>query len=377
MAKKPLLEENRLMGHAWPDGVPTEERALLFSLSEDRAKDLLRRLAAVLVAERPDQTSMNELAQSAGVSRTLFFEMRRRWAQRRSLSSLTSFKRVAARDVVHRGQGPEIAQLAADLVRTTPDYVAAGVVAREVAREVRNPNAYRAALRHVRRLRQQAGTDPQYLSMNYGQVIIIDMTAVCVRRGPGPKLALGDAVFVLERASGLVLAATLISNDDPIATQRSAAKQAIVFLADQIIDRSGTDLHCAETELVVADAPSAVTERLNEELESDPNVRVVDQGARRFGERIVSRFGSRFGRLEFTPRSTGKNRQTGLSEQVPLMPVPYAEAILASEVAHHNEPLLSALQETASTGGLELLPSGSLGIRLQLVASALGASFVT
>lgn len=318
---------------------------------------VLRRLDALLDADETGHPPMVELARRAGLGRAAFFDTRRRWLEERSLAAIIPFSRVPAREAVDRGATRPAAARVAELVRRSPDFVAAGAIARELMREVGAGLAFPTALRLVRKERSLAALEPGYLVANYGRVLLVDACAIGipVERPGGSGAAI--AALVIERASRLVLAAIAGAPDGIATLQNDAIGAAIAMVANNGVDRAAD----SSTTLEVVMAEGA-----EPRLQRGPHTggAVLDLargGDRRFGQRVVSLLGSRMGRLELLPRSTMTGALgAGLAGRN-LAPVTDAHAaLLVAEAAReHNVKVLAALR-AAEASGLPLVGRGKI-----------------
>lgn len=356
---------------AWPAGVPPEEKAEYLALSPEKARNVTRRLVAILDAEENDPRPIEELARNAGVSRSLFFELKRRWGLARSLSAIIPYRRVPSRGPTDRGRGLDIARHAAELVSQTPDYVAAGVVAREVAKLVGNPNAYRAALRHVRLARLNLSADPGYLAANYAQEVIIDLCACSLLQDNRLQMRLPDVAVVFDRASRLILGMAPVAPGKALNAQKMAAEQAISFLRDNRLDRPGDQVSRSVVEFVVGETNKSIAVRLMARFEKTPELNAVTGSARRYGQSITALIGARMGRLIFMPRSTGVAHEAALTATGDPLTTTDALIQISKEVALHNEPVLMRLRAAQTANRINLVPEGIMTKRLSLVIGAL------
>ncbi len=359
-----------LLSRAFPGGPSTQDRTLIQSLSAEGAENVLRRLSAVLESEKPDAPTGTELAALAGISIRLFYDLKRRWKRERSLAVLVPFQQPKRLSPLNQGAGHEIARVAGELAAATPDYVAAGVIAREVARRIEGPNAFRSALRHVRMARLRLSKDIAYLGSNYAQNITCDVSSISIPAFGNPQMAVPGVAFVMERASRLVLSAVVVSSAGVLAAQRKAAVSAIEFLSEQRVDRlAGVGQHI-ETEFVLGDCPQDTLECIRGRLFGTPGLDLIDNGSRRFGQRLVSLLGSRVGKIAFAPRFTAERAKlTGALEPSGL--ANHAQALIGLEFERHNEPILAVLEEVRFKN-LELIADGAMAARLKLIADTLG-----
>lgn len=283
-----------LLARAWPNGVPSSELALLRSLPPDRAAKTLRRLAAVLSAEAG--RNIGDLAADAGMDRHHFFRLRSRWRSMRSLRSIAPF---AGRKQRRSGSNA-LDVLAAELLSSSDAERSAGSLADALIDASGGELGRTLALRTIRRARMRESTRPSNLARLFGRAMLVDLSAIDmpIGHGPGPgRYAL--AAFVVERSTGLILGHAAGHDHEAVGLQREALSRAWDGLAPFGL----TSSERSSTEFVAADGDDEWRASLRR-CAASPNVRVVDSGSRRFGERLVSIVGQRVGRVVLRPRAS-------------------------------------------------------------------------
>lgn len=341
-------DHEALLASAYPDGVPAGEAAHLASLPLDRAEQVTRRLAAVLEAEQDVRPGLAELAARAGVDRSVFFQLRRQWRERRSLSVLTPFALTPLRGAVDRGGSKAALPLVRRLVAESPDFVSAGEIARQVVRETREEVSYKTALRLVRLERQKSATDADYLRGNYGRTLLLDISAFDIPIS-GVEAAVAIAAIVMDRSSLLVLGAAVGGNSDMPSLQSLAIRRARQLLADERLDRAMPP-DDVNVEVVVADGAAPLT-ALPSAIDRRGGMDVVTKGPRRFGRRASGLLGGRLGGLRLMPQATAKGRMASVKLGARRSPVTVGQAaeLVDRAVLDHNEPRITALRAAAGS----------------------------
>ena len=353
------VDHEALLAIAYPDGIPPGEAAHLASLPPDRAELVARRLAAVLEAERDVRPGLAELATRAGVDRSVFFQLRRQWRERRSLSVLTPFAGTPLRGAIDRGGSKTAMPIVRRLVAASLDFVSAGVIAKQVVREMREEVSYKTALRLVRLERQKSATDADYLRRNYGRTLLLDISAVDIPIS-GVESAVAIAALVMDRASLLVLGAATGESSDMPSLQSVAIRRAHRLLGEERLDRT-MPLHDLLVEFVRADGGTALMAAADER-ERRSNVEVVAAGPRRFGRRASGLLGGRLGGLRLMPHATATGRPGSATLGTRRSPVTVQQAaeLVDRAVLGHNEPRIAALR-MASGSEMTLVPDGAMG----------------
>lgn len=359
-----------LLDRAFPDGVPAAEAAHLASLPPGRAEQVTRRLAAILTAEQEVRPGLAALAAQAGVDRSVFFGLRRRWREHRSLRVLTPFAATPLRGAVDRGGSKAALPIVRRLVAGSPDFVSAGEIARHVVRETREAVSYKAALRLVRRERQASATDAEYLVRNYGRTVLLDITAIDLPLS-GPEPAVAIAAFVIDRSSLIVFGAAVGEREDMWPLQSLAIRRARDLLADQQLDRilPSDDVF---VEMVLADAGTNNGIVGSGPPAPRPGLEVVAMGPRRFGRRLSALLGGRLGAVRLLPATTATGllgpRTVG-GRHSPVT-VEQAAELLDAAIVEHNAARIAALR-AAADANMALVRDGGMGDVLAELGQAL------
>ena len=373
-----------VLSPAWPDGVPEEERRFLGMLPTDRRNLVLHRLSVLLQVEAKHM-SVGDGAEALGLARSGFHKLRRKWAHSRRLASIAP----------HSGPGIRRARADDDLARLAMDEdsddldpfvstawkliqmnprLSNGAIAKRLVAQHPRANSLPTASKIVQRLRQAARLEPAYLKRAYGEQLLLDITAMAllIDEEGGPSTAIG--IFLVERASGLILASSAGLRNNAVDRQRLVLQAGLRFLHDKRADKAG---HApAELRMVLPDLQHAagskdIVEQLTRTLGKEA---VLAVGSRRFGERLVSSIGHRIGRIELRPRSTPLGEALPrISFELFQRPISaeHANGLLADYASEHNGPILRRLEECGLVGqrGQKV---GSMAKSLAEAAKALG-----
>lgn len=315
----------------WPDGLPTSELAFWASLSPTERDDLTKRFAAVVAADVPG-TDLAELARDLGMGRTGFYSLRTRWADQRTLRAVARFATRSARRIPTT-VGPAEAE-AAD------GEAAAGAAAPS------KPTARRLARERAR----DAARDPEALPRGFGRAFVLDVTPVdLVAPGGGDPEWLVCA-FLIERFSGLILAAAPGSagvSPRLADVAREGAERALELrlsvrkpsLTVVVPDpREGEFLTMTRMRAHLAEVLGEASVRWSE--------------PRRFGSALVEAVGERVGGLDLRRRADW--RKPIAHDVLAKAAVPSAsevDVLLRTEVRRSNEFLERRLRRLGLTGG--------------------------
>lgn len=315
----------------WPDGLPTSELAFWASLSPTERDDLTKRFAAVVAADVPG-TDLAELARDLGMGRTGFYSLRTRWADQRTLRAVARFATRSARRIPTT-VGPAEAE-AAD------GEAAAGAAAPS------KPTARRLARERAR----DAARDPEALRRGFGRAFVLDVTPVdLVAPGGGDPEWLVCA-FLIERFSGLILAAAPGSagvSPRLADVAREGAERALELrlsvrkpsLTVVVPDpREGEFLTMTRMRAHLAEVLGEASVRWSE--------------PRRFGSALVEAVGERVGGLDLRRRADW--RKPIAHDVLAKAAVPSAsevDVLLRTEVRRSNELLERRLRRLGLIGG--------------------------
>ena len=354
----------------WPDRIPKDQGALLKSLRDEDRAIVTRRLDALSKLAR-DEITVSEAGDVAGVSRATFHRIRREWSESRSIAALVPFLSRKARPdtldmadatasdrvgaggnharapgVVESGQA-DIVDLARALVRGEDGrHLSNGAIARILLESVGERISRPAATRLIQRIRREDRLEPDHLRVAYGEQMLIDFTAIGILLEGAHGCEIGLANVVLERASGLILAANVCDRLGACDAQRVGLSDALRFLSMQRLDIVGNNR--PRMKFVAAEGPDGacnhdVRDALRSEL-GPKNVKL--SGERRFGRSLVSIIGPRIGHIEIRSAATRRsaplpalrsgffNRPMGLEE---------ASHVVRHEVGLWNEPIQDAI----------------------------------
>lgn len=366
----------------FPDGVPDSERLLAATMPPDRLRQAERRLAALLAAERrmaeastpPGGTrSLNDLADAAGMGRTAFFELRRRWSDVRSLASLVPVQVRPPRGRDRRPQFDEAAALAVDVVAAAPIYVSTSAMARQLMARLNAPISTQTAIRMIRDARRICAADLAYLKANFAAMTLVDVsaTALTVEREGGYEYLL--ICVVMDRASRLVVGHASGFADEAIGLQRTATENAHRRVLLFGPDRPGPGP--TQIEYVVGPGPEPEVREIAHSLwDQLGRQAVIATGPRRFGERLVSQLGPRVDRIRLLPRSTaqGRSAASGSTAHLTFTHAPDAKAVLDLAVDRHNALVIRRLSDAGFATRAEADPvGGSLSSALGRLCASL------
>jgi hypothetical protein len=353
---------DQLLRRAWPEGVPPAELAFLRSLPERRAEIVRRRLTALLAADGNPAPDLTEIATSAGLSRTLFYNLRKRWSKNKSLRSISPYQpRSGGGAEAPDGSRPDgdagrrhsneaeaaLAEILADPLANN------GQIASRVAVSTRTALDRRTLVKIVQRERRLLHFRPLDLLPVYGRSLLADITAVEIALEEDEHLEVAVLAMLIERATGLVLGHAVGTAQDGIALQVKAALRAVAFLAEHRADTPlGTPV---DIRVVVGPAELEQVARIGDTLARHlGRENVVSVGWRRFGERAASLIGQP-GRVRLRPMATMPQQEMLDPSRIPgpRLSRADADALLGTELARHNRSALDGLRVVGLAGGGE------------------------
>jgi len=355
--------EASLLARAYPEGIRAPERAYLATLAPERRKIVLARLAAILDLEEAGQDGLDAgsiaaAAARAGSGRTAFHQLRVRWAAHRSLEALAPWGRRKG-DGSRHGDGFDVARAK---IRKSLLFLPGernGSVARIVGGNLGDGAPSRPTLtRIVQEERRRMSTAPAFLRAAYGARLLVDFTAVSLALEDGTAIVV---CLVVEEASLLILGHSIgTAARHPSASD--AAREALLVLEEMCADRPS-----GRGDLLLI-APKGVSAKQVSALQ-EAGVTVRGDGARRFGQKLTSRMGAKFGRLTFRPGATvgGFNPKSPTRPPVRL-DIGKADALVAREIERHNLPILPLLIRCRLAGPGVGSTSGSMALALKPLA---------
>lgn len=339
---------DKIIGKVWPEGMPDRDRMILDGLVPEKRKLALARLEAVWRAENGE--ALKPLADSLGLGRAAFFNLRRAWrersfegvvpnerrsARRLSVEESSPIRAATRKLLLAAGPGARNIEIAKRLITAHPHTDEIGGTTEQTRLQ--------AAERLVRDERKKLATDAEFLQMHFGQHIIIDLCAVAILLLGQRELAV--VAVCLDAASGLVLGSSLNRLETASETQREAADNAWRFIYDNRLDRPADVWPRCHLDMVVPPGideakDRAALEAATESLSLHPSAPYA------FGREIVQRVGPKMGRLSFAPRKTlGVDAaQFSKSRQITELPPSAAVSHWDREVFRHNEPIVASLK---------------------------------
>lgn len=332
-----------------------EDRSFLNLLRPAQMRDLLGRLTALAACEAGKTT--REAAEISSVSMPTMFRIKRTWADKenRSLKSISGFAgrkrrgassserfeqaRLVAQTLLTHGRGPRSVHDFADSIRRNSGGSISTKAAERIARDALSDKRLTA----------------ENLARAYGRDVIVDAVAVSlVVEGVDDPLqpeqtgnALAVLAVVVEKASGLILAAEVAREADAVRSQYRALVAANWFLSENNADA----LWSEPAQLHVTVGPKAdgygvqFASRLKK-LVGEKQVKAV--GPRRFGRATKQVLGSSLGPLKFLAGSTEcGNIETAQVRAIGRGAVSLNKAreMVATIVHQHNRALLDRLKQ--------------------------------
>lgn len=337
---------------------------------------VLARLEAAWRAEKDEP--WRPLADRLGIRRSAFYHLRQGWRDH-GLSGVIPHDTRKGRRISADRKDPA-REIVRDLLRSAKRGVRNVDLAKSLlTAEDKSPDgdeSYNARLSRLQRLerlvqheRKELAKDVDYLRENYGQRLIIDLTAInIVLQAPQPVVAI--AAVVVDEASGLVMGSALGTLEKAVALQHSAIFSAIRFVADHHGDVRSTDSVC---DVFLTPAPGGSPVDRDGTLRSAVrDLEISPSGAYGFGRALVQVAGPRIGRLVVAPRRTlGIDVEEYLTTRLAEMLQPeMARAVWEREVSRHNEPVVDALTRAGLLDGAGS-SAGQIAAALTAVAASL------
>jgi hypothetical protein len=246
----------------------------------------------------------------------------------------------------------------------------------DIARIIRNEFGSKLALSTLVKLAQSQRTlamhDPRSLAASYGRMVIVDVCNVDLLIGADQQSIVPACNFVVERSSGLILAAVLAHPLEALEAQGEALRDAFSQLAEkrldcQLADGGPSSVRLTLPPLRPEDVEPAKLESLLREQNLD--IEIGGKSKRRFGERLRSNIGSNIGRLRLLGHWHVDEAPTMTRRRGRLLTWPQAMQFVAMEVSHHNEAVLGALGEAGlhKDFGTDV---GAMSLALNQISSA-------
>jgi hypothetical protein len=354
------------------------EVAFLRSLSPARREAVIKRLWAVLEAEAPTP-DINGIAETAGLSRTAFFGLRRRWSAQRTLRSLAPYQPrrpvEPSPTTVQSPLPPERPQrhgkeraAALEAIRADP-LATNGVIADIIASRLASDLDRRTLVGIVRQERRLLHFKPTNLLGVYGRSLLADVSALDLLIEHEGQQAMAVLAVIIERASTLILGHAVGVRERGIELQVLAAERSVTSLAAWRADVSMDTL--VAMQVVVGPGPEESVQRLAETVEARVGPEAVHfRGRLRFGRRMASLIGQP-GRVRLRPMATMPSKDDPAPSArvgTDTLSVAEADALLGVEIERHNRSALTGLRMVGLVGQGEV--SGAMG---RLICDIFGA----
>lgn len=369
--ERQMLEQMMALGYSPSD----DDLSFISKLRPGQMRDILARLTALAQLEAGKTTK--EASEIASVSLPTMFRLKRAWKdeKNRSLTSIAGFSgrkkrgtdtserfnhaRFLAKLMLQSGPGPRSVNDFAELIYLQSDQS--------------------ISLKAAERIARDALSDKMLLSENlarrYGRDIVVDAVAVSLviedtfdAGTLSKELAL--LALVLDRASGLVLAAEVTRECDAVRSQYAALASANWFVRDKRAEAQW--LEPARIHVTVGPAADPYAPNFAARLKTLLGERQVkSDGPRRFGRAAKEILGSSLGPLMLLPGSTESGKvATAHARAIGREPVTVRKAkdIVSTIVDEHNEPLLERLLHLgAITSPYMSSRSGPIGRALEIL----------
>ncbi|MET4133790.1 hypothetical protein ABIE62_002946 [Porphyrobacter sp. MBR-155] len=345
---------DKIIAKIWPEEMPERERMILDGLVPEKRKLALARLEAVWRAENGEP--LKPLADSLGLRRAAFFNLRRAWRERSLEGVIPNEHRSARRLSVEEGS-PIRAATREMLLSAGPGGRNIDIAKRLIAAHphtddiggTNEQTRLQAAERLVRDERKKLATDVEFLQRHFGQHIIIDLCAVAILLLGQRELAV--VAVCLDAASGLVLGSSLNRLETASETQREAADNAWRFIYDNRLDRPVDAWPRCHLDMVVPPGIDEAKDRAALEAATE-SFSLHPSASYAFGREILQKVGPKMGRLSFAPRKTlGVDAaQFSKSRKITELPPSAAISHWEREVLRHNEPIIASLKEARIWG---------------------------
>lgn len=327
--------------------------------------------------------SVGEAGELANLTRNAFHVLRGRWSAERSLASVVPFAgrrprravigdRTVESSVLDGGPVSREIEAAKQLLMERPD-LSNGALGRLLAERLADGSHTNAMSRLMQRVRRTLRLQPDAIRSTYGRSLVVDHSAIALLvLGPdGPECAV--ASLVLERASGLLLAARVSSRDNASTALHEAVRLGSLTLGD-----SPLDVRAQGSAKVTVVMPPGRPAPINTDWPSQTEMATcdyVDQGARRYGARTISTIGARIGRIRLVPRFTAEGTGLPMMEwghhRTPLE-VSDANEIFEKERIAWNSPILPRLEAAGLAGSIN--SRGGISDMLRRVVDDLAAA---
>ncbi|MBD8548832.1 hypothetical protein [Sphingomonas sp. CFBP 8760] len=345
------------LARIWPDGMPDRDRILLDALSPKDRIPILCRLNAVWRAEQGEP--LGPLANSIGLQRAAFFNLRRAWRRHSLAGIIPNETRSSRRRPAAPEKDPREA-LANAILRSHPrlrnvDVAKLMLETSKPPSERGEHHAYLAALqlaeRFVQRERRVLAGDQDFVREAYGRALGIDLVAVSIIADEDPT-NLAVVAIVMEEASGVVLGTSLGLLADRSALQLAALEAAAATIRLHRADLPPSTAPDIDLSLVVgSDFATAELDGMLRPHFSD--VFVGGAGGYGTGRQVLQIIGPKVGRMVIHPRKMDSVDMDHLSRTRILhrLPLDQARALWSKEVQRHNEAGLQTLRNIGMYDG--------------------------
>lgn len=322
------------------DPVPVEELEIWTRMpAAERAKALQRISALDRFCDAEQEITASAAAADAGVKLGRFYQIARRWRERRSLASLGSY--ASARRPRQRYDTETTNALQAVVARVVEDNPDASVarLAQLLAEESRLP-AKKLPSRNTLRLLVERELRRRVETREAGYEVLFDCSAISFPRVDG----LAHTMFVIiDSGTHLILGHAVGDVGDSLSGYRAAASDAMARMPQLSNGRSLWADHLERSQLVPGDDREAITKLANG-LEttvgaSAPQLLTSD---RPYGRYIRKHLGLKLGPIRIIPSRTGRSVNASEAADRGIDAID-AHARLELEVIAHNAAITADL----------------------------------
>ncbi|MEL7682521.1 hypothetical protein AAG602_15260 [Citromicrobium bathyomarinum] len=365
----------------WLKNLSDSDALLLRTMPEDRRSATLRRLSALLALDE-GAVGVVEAGEAAGMARSAFHKLRKRWERSPSLVSVAPYatrsargseiSRASIREVASGEDGahPPLLGLVREIL-LNDGSMSNGQVARFVRDADPDAPEQQTLVKLVRRMRQELSLLPEALQKSYGRRLLVDLCALGIIVAGTEPAEVPLAGFVVDQASGLVLAAKVARREGMWTALEGAIRKARTVLRED-----GLDVVRETDGVATVVVPDISVEAAKGFRSRVAPIAYIASGERRFGQRLVSVVGRRIGRIElksaYTLPHTGVPGKIEGPFTVP-MSMEDIEALVEAEIGHWNEPILARIRssglDTVSPGR----DRGSIDATLTLIEAQLSS----
>lgn len=350
----------------WLKNLSDSDALFLRTMPEDRRSATLRRLSALLALDE-GAVGVVEAGEAAGMARSAFHKLRKRWEKAPSIVSVAPYATRSARG--SEISGSRIREVASGEDATDSPLLAlvrevllndASMSNGQAARFVRDADAdapeQQTMVKLVRRMRHELSLQPEALHKGFGRRLLVDLCALGIMVADADPIEVPLAGFVVDRTSGLVLAAKVARREDMWSALEGAIRRARTVLVRNELDV------VRDTDAVATVVVPSIEAHVAKAFRSrEAPIAYIATGDRRFGQRLVSAVGRRIGKIElksaYTKPGSGVPSRIASPFSVP-MSMQDIEALVNAEVAKWNEPILTRIRAS----GLDTMaPRGDEG----------------